>query len=366
MRRDARAQRPRGTGAAGAARRSQEPAARVDAGAPIKNRSVAPPGPRYRDVIDAGCLPADPHDPESVMTADPTHAPRPDARADADLTPDAAWTARVCRLIDDAESAPALDQLAQAMGCSAGHLHRRFKAATGVTPKAYADARRARRLREALAEAPRVTDAAYDAGFGSSGRFYAQSQHLLGMTPSRYRAGGRHERLHFAVAESALGAVLVASSEKGVVAILIGDDADALTRNLQDRFAHAELVGADAGYEALVARVVGLVEAPGVGVDLPLDIRGTAFQQRVWQALQGIPLGRTVTYTELAARIGQPSAVRAVASACAANPLAVAVPCHRVVRTDGSLSGYAWGVERKRRLLTQEGALPTMGSARGG
>ena len=264
------------------------------------------------------------------------------------------WVAKVCDLLGDGENVPSLDALALAMGCSPGHLHRRFKAATGLTPKAFAAARRAERLREGLVTAPRVTDAIYAAGFGSSGRFYESATQLLGMTPSRYRAGGRDERLRFAVAQTSLGAVLVASSDKGVVAILMGDEPDALVRELQDRFARAELVGADATYEALIAQVVGFVEAPSLGLDLPLDIRGTAFQQRVWQALQAIPAGETATYTQIAARIGQPAAVRAVASACAANPLAVAVPCHRVVRTDGSLSGYAWGVARKRTLLARE------------
>jgi AraC family transcriptional regulator of adaptative response/methylated-DNA-[protein]-cysteine methyltransferase len=201
-----------------------------------------------------------------------------------------------------------------------------------------------------------VTAAIYDAGFNSSSRFYEKSKDMLGMTPSRYRAGGADEEIRFAVGQSSLGALLVASSRQGVAAILLGDDPDALVRDLQDRFPKARLIGADRDYEALVARVVGAIEQPGVGLDLPLDIRGTAFQQRVWRALQEIPLGRTVSYTEIARRIGAPKAVRAVAGACAANRIAVAIPCHRVVRNDGDVSGYAWGVERKRALIEREAA----------
>jgi AraC family transcriptional regulator of adaptative response/methylated-DNA-[protein]-cysteine methyltransferase len=174
------------------------------------------------------------------------------------------------------------------------------------------------------------------------------------MTPSQYRARGANEEISFAVGQSSLGAILVASSKKGVAAILLGDDAEELVHDLQDRFPKARLIGADHDYEAMVARVVGFVEAPEIGLDLPLDIRGTAFQQRVWQVLQEIPVGATVSYAELAQRIGAPKAVRAVAGACAANKLAVAIPCHRVIRNDGSASGYAWGVERKRALLDRE------------
>src|SRR5690606_39009599 len=174
--------------------------------------------------------------------------------------------------------------------------------------------------------------------FASSGRFYANSTAILGMTPQRYRAGGASEDIRFAIGQSSLGAILVASSAKGVAAILLGDDPEALARDLQDRFPKARLIGADRDYEDLVARVVGLVETPGLGVDLPLDVRGTAVQQRVWQALRAIPSGSTATYAEIAGAIGAPKSVRAVAGACAANNVAVAIPCHRVVRSDGSLS----------------------------
>jgi AraC family transcriptional regulator, regulatory protein of adaptative response / methylated-DNA-[protein]-cysteine methyltransferase len=229
-----------------------------------------------------------------------------------------------------------------------------FKAATGLTPKDYAAAHRANKIRQALASCNTVTEAIYDAGFNSSGRFYENSMDMLGMTPSQYRAGGTSEEIKFAVGQTSLGAILVASSKKGVAAILLGDDADELVRSLQDRFPKAHLIGADRDYEALIARVVGLVEAPGIGLDLPLDVRGTAFQQRVWQALREIPVGETVCYAEIARRIGSPQAARAVAAACRANNLAIAIPCHRVVRNDGAHSEYAWGVERKRALLDRE------------
>ena len=202
-----------------------------------------------------------------------------------------------------------------------------------------------------------ITEAIYDAGFNSSGRFYEKSNELLGMTPTRYRAGGANEEIRFAIGQSTLGAILVASSKKGIAAILLGNDPDKLVRELQDRFPKAKLIGAEKGYEMLIARVVGFIEAPGQSIDLPLDIRGTAFQQLVWRALQEIPAGKTVSYADIAKKIGSPKSVRAVAGACAANNIAVAIPCHRVVRNDGSLSGYAWGVERKRALIAKEARL---------
>ena len=265
-----------------------------------------------------------------------------------------AIVAQACRFIDGSDSIPSLAALARAAGLSPSHFHRLFKRVAGVTPRAYAVARRAARVRDRLPNSETVTEAIYDAGFNSNGRFYAASDGLLGMTPSRYRAGGVGETLRFAVGQCSLGAILVASSARGVVAILIGDEPEDLVHDLQDRFPCADLVGGEEAYERLVATVVGFVEAPRTGLDLPLDIRGTAFQQRVWQALREIPAGATATYTEVAARIGAPAAVRAVAGACAANALAVAIPCHRVVRNDGALSGYRWGVERKRALIDRE------------
>jgi AraC family transcriptional regulator of adaptative response/methylated-DNA-[protein]-cysteine methyltransferase len=270
--------------------------------------------------------------------------------------PHAAMVAGLCRFIENAEAPPTLDQLAARAGLSAHHLHRVFKAVTGLTPKAYAAAHRAQRVRQALAHSDSVTEAIYDAGYNSNGRFYDESNQVLGMTPTAYRAGGIDTQIRFAVGQCSLGAILVAQSGRGVCAILIGDDPDGLVRDLQDRFAQAALVGGDAAFEQLVATVVGFVEAPQLGLDLPLDVRGTAFQRRVWQALREIPVGRTASYGEIAARIGAPKSVRAVAGACAANALAVAIPCHRVVRHDGALSGYRWGVERKRALLEREAA----------
>ena len=277
---------------------------------------------------------------------------RPDAPPLAEQHADTVATA--CRRIESAESAPTLASLASAAGMSPHHFHRVFKAVTGLTPRAYAAAHRAQRVRTALDATDSVTAAIYDAGYQSSGRFYEDAAGVLGMTPSDWRAGGANTAIRFAVGQCSLGAILVAASARGICAITLGDDPDALVRDLQDRFPRAELVGGDAAFEAVVARVVGFVEAPRLGLDLPLDVRGTAFQQRVWQALRTIPAGATASYTEIAQRIGAPKSVRAVASACAANAIAVAIPCHRVVRTDGALSGYRWGVERKRALLDRE------------
>jgi AraC family transcriptional regulator of adaptative response/methylated-DNA-[protein]-cysteine methyltransferase len=277
---------------------------------------------------------------------------RPDAPRGAD--PQAALVAGLCRHIEQAETVPSLEDLAARAGLSPWHLHRVFKRATGVTPRAWANAHRAARVRRKLAHGESVTAAIYDAGYGSNGRFYAEADRVLGMTPTAFREGGKDTEIRFAVGECTLGAILVARSERGIVAILLGDDAAQLLRDLQERFPRARLVGGDAGFERLVARVVGFVEAPGIGLDLPLDVRGTAFQQRVWDALRRIPAGTTASYAEIAERIGAPGKARAVARACGANPIAVAIPCHRVVRADGGLSGYRWGIERKRALLARE------------
>jgi AraC family transcriptional regulator of adaptative response/methylated-DNA-[protein]-cysteine methyltransferase len=266
----------------------------------------------------------------------------------------AAKVAGICRLIENAETVPSLDALASHAGLSAYYFHRVFKAVTGLTPKAYAVAHRAKRVRRELDRSATVTEAIFDAGYNSNGRFYEKSDAVLGMTPSNYRAGGANTEIRFAIGECSLGSILVATSARGVCAILLGDDPDALARDLQDRFPRANLIGGDRQFEQLVAKVVGFVETPALGLDLPLDVRGTAFQQRVWQALRKIPVGSTASYTDIAKRIGSPNSVRAVAQACAANALAVAIPCHRVVKTDGALSGYRWGVERKRALLKRE------------
>ena len=267
----------------------------------------------------------------------------------------AARMAAICRHIESAETSPKLAELAAMAGVSPFQLQRLFKAVVGVTPKAYAQAHRRARVRAGLAAGGgSVTEAIYDAGYNAPSRFYAAAPAALGMSPTAFRDGGAATELRFAVGQCSLGAILVAASAKGVAAILLGDDAEALLRDLQDRFARARLIGGDADFEAVVAKVVGLVEQPDRGLALPLDVRGTAFQQRVWQALRDIPAGHTASYADIARRIGRPEAVRAVASACAANAHAVAIPCHRVVRSDGALSGYRWGIARKRALLERE------------
>jgi AraC family transcriptional regulator, regulatory protein of adaptative response / methylated-DNA-[protein]-cysteine methyltransferase len=291
--------------------------------------------------------------PEAAQTA----GYRPSRRA-ADqatvATQHVALISDACRYIETAETLPTLNELAQRVKMSPYHFHRVFKSTTGLTPKSYAEAHRARKMRNELSGKESITDAIYDAGFNSNSRFYEASNHRLGMRPKDYRAGGANTEILFAVGECSLGSIVVAQSERGVCAILMGDDPGRLVRDLQDQFPKAHLVGADASFERIVAKVVGLVDAPALGLDLPLDIQGTAFQERVWQALREIPAGTTASYSDIAQRIGMPKAVRAVAQACGANHLAVAIPCHRVVRSDGQLSGYRWGVERKRTLLDRE------------
>ncbi|MEO5917636.1 MAG: bifunctional DNA-binding transcriptional regulator/O6-methylguanine-DNA methyltransferase Ada [Luteolibacter sp.] len=278
----------------------------------------------------------------------------PNMSATSPLSKHSAAVTEACRTIENSEDAPSLAELAAAAGMSPFHFQRVFKQVTGVTPKAFAVARRAERMREELLKSGTVTEAIYEAGFNSNGRFYEKSAEMLGMAPQTFRSGGKGEIIRFAIGECSLGAILVASSGKGVCCILLGDDPDSLAVDLQDRFPKAELIGGDENYENLIAKVVGFVETPQLGLDLPLDVRGTAFQQRVWQALREIPAGSTLSYSEVAEKIGSPKSVRAVAGACAANAIAVAIPCHRVVRNDGNLSGYRWGVERKRRLLDRE------------
>ncbi len=307
----------------------------------------ARPALRRNVAFHASCLDAEQAGFRACMRCKPDQPPLAERHAQA--------VAQACRLLDAAEEGLDLDSLAQACGMSRFHFHRIFKAHTGITPKAYAAAQRAQRVQQGLASAPSVTDAIYAAGFNSSGRFYAASNGVLGMSPKAFRAGGSGASIRFAIGACSLGAILVAATDKGICAILMGDDPELLARDLQDRFPQAELRGAEAEFEETVAKVVGFVESPGIGLDLPLDVRGTAFQQRVWQALRAIPSGSTVSYAELAERVGIPSGARAIAGACAANPVAVAIPCHRVVRQDGSISGYRWGVERKAALLKREG-----------
>lgn len=266
---------------------------------------------------------------------------------------------RACRTIETADTAPTLAELAEEARLSPFHFHRIFRQITGLTPKAYADAHRADRVRRRLATSPSVTYAIYDSGYKSSGRFYASSAATIGMKPASYRAKGVDMRIRFAVGESSFGSVLVAATDRGICSILFGDDPQTLVEHLQDQFAHAELIAGDADFEATVATVIGFIEAPQTGLDLPLDVRGSAFQHRVWQALRTIPIGTTVTYADIARKIGAPGAARSVAGACACatNLLAVAIPCHRVVRRDGGLAGYRWGIDRKQALLTREATL---------
>lgn len=265
--------------------------------------------------------------------------------------------AAVCRFIETADHVPTLDELARKARMSPYHFHRVFKAVTGVTPAAYARGERAKRMREGLGNGTQsVTEAIYGAGFNSNSRFYEAADATLGMKASDYRAGGANTAIRFSIGACSLGAILVARTKRGVCAIFLGDEPKDLLHELEERFPNAELIGGDKDFERLVAKVVAFVEAPKNGLDLPLDVRGTALQQRVWRALQAIPAGKTLSYAEVAKRIGAPKAVRAVAQACAANTIAVAIPCHRVVRSGGALSGYRWGVERKRALLKREGA----------
>jgi AraC family transcriptional regulator of adaptative response/methylated-DNA-[protein]-cysteine methyltransferase len=272
----------------------------------------------------------------------------------------AAIIAESCRMMAVADHEPRLEELAAQAGLSPFYFHRLFRQISGLTPKEYWMTQREQRVRAELAHSGTVTEAIYDAGYHSSSRFYARAQEVLGMTPNNYRLGGANLEICFATGHCSLGGILVARSERGLCAIFFGDDPQALIRELQDRFPKADLIGGDGEFEQLVAQVVEFVETPGLGLDLPLDVRGTVFQQRVWQALRQIPLGQTATYAEIADRIGAPKAVRAVGQACGANPLAVVIPCHRVVRTDGGLSGYHWGVERKQALLEKERQLASI------
>jgi AraC family transcriptional regulator of adaptative response/methylated-DNA-[protein]-cysteine methyltransferase len=273
-----------------------------------------------------------------------------------DPTPVPDAIVRACRIIDEAPEPPSLNELAEAVGLSPFYFHRLFKAVVGVTPKSYADARRMRRFQDGLREGQPVTRAMYEAGFASSSRCYEGAAAQLGMTPSAYRNGGAGQVIRVAVAPCHLGWVLVAATEKGVCRIEFGDTADSLREGLAARFPNAELRGDDGDFAAWVEGVLHLIDDPGGALALPLDVQGTAFQRRVWEALRAIPAGSTASYGEIAARIGSPAAVRAVAGACAANPVAVAIPCHRVIGQDGELRGYRWGLRRKRALLEREAA----------
>lgn len=263
-----------------------------------------------------------------------------------------------CRMIESGEPAPPLADLAAAAGLSPSHFQRAFKARLGVSPKDYAVAVRNERVRARLVESRTVTAAIHDAGFNAAARFYAEARAILGMSTSAYRAGGRGEIIRYALAPSSLGGVLVAATGTGVCALLLGDDPAALIADLERRFRHADIRAADDDLGGLLGAAIAVVDGRAAPATLPLDIRGTAFQHRVWQALREVPAGRTVGYAELARGIGEPAATRAVAQACGANPVAVAVPCHRALSSDGGLAGYRWGTERKRTLLAREAAAP--------
>jgi len=264
--------------------------------------------------------------------------------------------AKACALIEAAEDKPDFNEIAQAAGMSRHHFHRIFKQTAGVTPGAYFSALKKRRALGGLGRNSTVTETIYEAGYGSSSRFYEACASGLGMKPSVIAKGGAGEIIRFAVGACSLGSVLAAASSEGVCAIELGDEPERLIEAFQNRFPNAELKKGDADFERIVAEVIGLVEEPGRAFKLPLHVRGTAFQEKIWRILRTIPLGETMTYAEVAAKAGRPGAVRAVANACASNKLAVVIPCHRVVRTGGALSGYRWGVERKEALLEREGA----------
>lgn len=276
----------------------------------------------------------------------------PDGRSPAEQRADT--VAALCRHIDACETPPTVAELAARAGWSPAHLSRTFRRITGLTPRRYLAEHRAERVRATLTDSPTVTDAVYDAGYGSTGRFYDPQTDPLGMTPTTWRRGGQGETIRFAVAATPLGALLVAATPRGLCTVELGDDPDALVRALQDRFDRAELIGDDPDFDRWVAQLVAHIDDPTRPLDLPLDLRGTTFQRRVWTTLRALPCGETITYAALARAIGAPTAARAVARACATNPIALAIPCHRVVRRDGAPSGYRWGIERKRALLARE------------
>ena len=269
-----------------------------------------------------------------------------------EIAADEAGIARAIALIEAAEDAPSLDRLAEAAGYSPFHFHRLFRRATGVTPAAYVRAHRARRAERALKESDTVTEALYDAGYAAPARFYADMPDRLGMTPSKWRDGGRGETIRWEVAQTDLGPLLVAATPRGICRVAFESD-DAV---LRDHFPNATIEQGGAALEALLEDAVAFVTQPGRAMTLPLDVRGTAFQQAVWRELSRIPAGETLSYAALAARAGNPNAVRAVGSACGANPVAMLIPCHRAKRADGSLGGYAWGLPIKQKLLEREAA----------
>ncbi|WJR79226.1 bifunctional DNA-binding transcriptional regulator/O6-methylguanine-DNA methyltransferase Ada [Bradyrhizobium sp. NP1] len=282
----------------------------------------------------------------------------PQSTAPTDIR--AAIIERACRRIEAPEGEPRLGELAAEAELSPWHFHRLFKLVTGVTPKQYARAARMKRFRSTLTTAGSVTTAIYDAGYNSSSRAYEAAAERLGMTPTAFRSGSHGETIHYSLARCYLGWVLVAATERGICSIEFDASSDRLAKQLRSSFPQAEIKQAGREFAATIEKVIQFLDEPGRGLDLPLDIRGTAFQQKVWHALREIPAGQTRTYGDVAQMIGKPRATRAVARACAANKIAVAIPCHRIVRRDGDLSGYRWGVDRKNILLARETAKPTI------
>lgn len=287
---------------------------------------------------------------------------RPCKRCRPDLPPRAErhrdLVARACRRLSEAEVPPSLAELAGEAGLSPHHFHRIFKASLGVTPKQYAAAHRAGRMKDALDAGVSVTEAIYDAGYGGNSRFYEQADARLGMTATTFKQGGKGVTIRYATGRNWLGPVLVAATERGICAILFGEHDEALVEDLRDRFPTAKLEAAEAesDYQSWIEQTLAFMKAPDTRFALPLDIAGTAFQEQVWQALRAIPAGETASYAQVARAIGKPKSVRAVAQACGANPVAIAIPCHRVVRSDGGLGGYRWGIARKESLLARERA----------
>lgn len=271
-----------------------------------------------------------------------------------DVGRDRLAVAEAIALIERQGEAPSLDQLAAHVGYAPHHFHRLFKRATGVTPAAYARGLKARAAADALSGTASVTEAIYAAGYSAPSRFYEGAGRRLGMTPSAWKRGGAGVTIRWAIAETSLGALLLAATDKGLCRVSFDEGADALAA----RFPEAEIAPGGPAFAELAARVVASVENPERDHDLPLDVRGTAFQEAVWQALKNIPAGETCTYTELAAAAGNPRAVRAAGTACGANPVAVIIPCHRAQRSDGSMGGYAYGIDRKRALRDREGVNP--------